>query len=187
MHLWSKLCLGLTSVLLLLLCWPIIVYYKFQEYLPFDLLMPEEVPFIASFMPKFFFFLSIILFLLALITLLIAVFIPKAPKVLTYEKATGQLKVEPKAIASVISQDIHQSGFIYNPKVKIKLSRGKKQLSAYIDGEIGEVERISTQFQQYLKQLERDLEAMFNLDEKKWHITIKLEAPKIRKDHSRVH
>lgn len=170
----KKIIIFLISITLLLVSVSVTIHYQNVIDLPVVFLSLEKYPLVGLYMPIFLFYSGFTLLVLSVISLIVVVLSPVNQKYLLLKKEHSTIKIEQRALESMLLSEVQKIPSIKKATVHVKVFKKHKRMVSVIKGQITPDEEIVTELNELIQSIEQMFEKMFALPKDSVRLKLRL-------------
>lgn len=161
-------------LVLLLVSFAVTLYYQKVIDLPVVFLSLEKYPLVGPYMPIFLFYSGFTLLVLSIISLIVVILSPVNQKYLLLKKEHSTIKIEQRALESMLLSEVQKIPFIKKATVHVKIFKKHKRMVSVIKGQITPDEEVATELNELIQSIEQTFEKMFALPKDSVRLKLRL-------------
>ncbi|KGH60015.1 alkaline shock response membrane anchor protein AmaP [Oenococcus oeni] len=180
-----KYLLLILGVLLLIPLWEVVIRFQAIGSFPFKLTRLTQYPVIGQYMPIMLFWLTCGLIVIILLCLIVIILWPSQKHQLVFKEDRGTLQIQEKAIENFANRIAQESGFLEEPKVKVRVTA--RRIKVHLEGSFNPQDVLPDVNQRFQENLKNKLSALLDAPKEKLRITLQFKNVYLAKhEHHRV-
>lgn len=164
----------LLILVLLLVSFTVTLRYQNVIDLPVVFLSLEKYPLVGPYMPIFLFYSGFTLLVLSVISLIVVVLSPVNQKYLLLKKEHSTIKIEQRALESMLLSEVQKIPSIKKATVHVKVFKRHKRIVSVIKGQITPDEEVASELNELIQSIEQTFEKMFALPKDSVRLKLRL-------------